>query len=701
MMRRFRQLVPLSRHSTLPELQSFVKLFRPKRIVPNTLDPRFHGLDWTCIDRMFSHCLHPSAQSSASSSQLRLGVTGHDRLTANAQDDLDVALKNLVGDGAEIAAQRWADHGKLLEKFAIVRDYLGKGEHDALDKFFSTDRSTRLISDSDPSEERTSEDKGKGKVTKAARYYAQESEEDTDFGDSDDERGRTAHKLFASLAGIDEEDKENRWWSSSPSSQAAAQNVGISQELLNADNQRREEPVGNGAWRLNRLTPVVSSPIRALTNKSGSKSCNVTPRQSQLGGSVRKKVTAKDKTSPSTPRTPFQSITRSRGAVVGAGHSLASPICLLSSPPAVSTQGGRQTSEQIKPSAGLFNVTPRQSQLGGSVRKKATAKNRASPSTPRTPTPSQSITRSRGAVVGAGHSLASPICLLSSSPAVSAQGGRQTSEQIKPNAGISHVARTTYPKHHSPNLITKEFKATPATNSMGSAGNMLIRETTIKVCDRQIENTASSSTQHVVLDTSQKRPRKHSTDEGPSFTPVSSKKRRRAASTVDLQPGITLHDINDVVAPSSAVPSKEALGSNQETQILPGESSIPTEREKLTLKRIDIAQQLANNYPHLVAPSYEKKRAKQLAKFKGKERGRAGADAIGTKQKLVQTQTILSFETVDDDDGGMDWNRSEQLADDLRDALANGRRPVLPLLKCAQSSSPSPKKKVCHAAVFM
>jgi DNA cross-link repair 1C protein len=607
----FRQLVPLSRHSTLPELQSFVKLFRPKRIVPNTLDPRLHGLDWTCIDRMFSHCLHPSAQSSASSSQLRLGVvTGHDRLTADAQNDVDVALKNLVGDGAADAAQRWADHGRLLEKFAIVRDYLGKGEHDVVDKFLSTDRSTRLVSGetcSDPPKERTFGDEGKGKGTNAARYYARESEEDTDFGDSDDERGRTAHKLFASLAGIDEEDKENKWWLSPPSSQAAAQNVDISQELLNADNQRREEPVGDGAWRLNRLTPVVSSPIRAPTNKSGSKSRNVTPRQSQLGRSVRKKVTAKNKATPSTPRTPI---------------------------------------------------------------------------------PSKSITRSTGAVVGAGHSLASPICLLSSSPAVSVQGKRQTSEQIKPSASLSHVAGTAFSEHHSLNLITKEFKSISATNSMGSAGNIL-RETTIKVCDRQIDNIASFSAQHVVLDTSR---RKHLTEEGPFFTPVSSKKRRRAASTVDPQPEITLHEINDVVISSSAVSSKEAMGSNQE-RIPSGESPITTEREKLALKRMDIAQQLANIYPHLVAPSYEKKRAKQLSKLMGKERGRAGADDISTKEKLVQSQTILSFETVDDDDGGMDWNRSKQLADDLRDAIANGRRPVLPSLKCAaQSPSPSPKK---------
>ena len=133
----FDSLLLLSRHSTLPELQSFIKLFRSKRIVPDTLDPRLHGLDWTCLDRMFSHCLHPSAQvlpSSASNPQLHLGVTGLDRVTIDAQNDVDVALKNLVGDEAADAAQRWADHGKLLEKFAIVRDYLSNGEHHVVDE---------------------------------------------------------------------------------------------------------------------------------------------------------------------------------------------------------------------------------------------------------------------------------------------------------------------------------------------------------------------------------------------------------------------------------------------------------------------------------------------------------------------------------------------------------------------------------------
>ncbi|KAE9393280.1 hypothetical protein BT96DRAFT_999590 [Gymnopus androsaceus JB14] len=57
-------LVPLSRHSPLPELQSFVSLFCPKRVIPNTLDPSLRNLDWAAIDRVFQSCCWPLDSSS-------------------------------------------------------------------------------------------------------------------------------------------------------------------------------------------------------------------------------------------------------------------------------------------------------------------------------------------------------------------------------------------------------------------------------------------------------------------------------------------------------------------------------------------------------------------------------------------------------------------------------------------------------------
>ncbi|KAG8718841.1 hypothetical protein FRC08_004265 [Ceratobasidium sp. 394] len=49
--------VPLSRHSTLVELQSFVARLRPRNIFPNTLIPYLDGLDWACLPGIFADCL--------------------------------------------------------------------------------------------------------------------------------------------------------------------------------------------------------------------------------------------------------------------------------------------------------------------------------------------------------------------------------------------------------------------------------------------------------------------------------------------------------------------------------------------------------------------------------------------------------------------------------------------------------------------
>lgn len=50
-------VVPIERHSTLPELQMFVGLFRPKTVSPNTiLDPK-GGLDYYLLHHLFGHLL--------------------------------------------------------------------------------------------------------------------------------------------------------------------------------------------------------------------------------------------------------------------------------------------------------------------------------------------------------------------------------------------------------------------------------------------------------------------------------------------------------------------------------------------------------------------------------------------------------------------------------------------------------------------
>ncbi|KAH8831054.1 beta-lactamase-like protein, partial [Flagelloscypha sp. PMI_526] len=124
-------LVPLSRHSPLPELKRFVSLFKPKRMIPNTLIPGLHGLDWKAMDQMFADCvLDPSshlAKSSTSSSAENLAGF------ADTMDD-DVALKNLIG-GAEIedVAKKWTENGKMKSKLMVVRTFLDPHERQILD----------------------------------------------------------------------------------------------------------------------------------------------------------------------------------------------------------------------------------------------------------------------------------------------------------------------------------------------------------------------------------------------------------------------------------------------------------------------------------------------------------------------------------------------------------------------------------------
>jgi hypothetical protein len=59
-------LVPLPRHSPLNELRTFVSLFCRARVVPNTLNPSFHGLDALSTPDIFAGCLSNSQTSTSS-----------------------------------------------------------------------------------------------------------------------------------------------------------------------------------------------------------------------------------------------------------------------------------------------------------------------------------------------------------------------------------------------------------------------------------------------------------------------------------------------------------------------------------------------------------------------------------------------------------------------------------------------------------
>ncbi|KAI0357562.1 hypothetical protein OH77DRAFT_1476305 [Trametes cingulata] len=133
-------LVPLARHSPLPELRAFVRLFKPRRVEPNTLDPALKGLDAACMKAMFAGCLaedkdsppptachletfcksHGISPPAVTPGDIEPSLLGG----ADAGAEEDVAFKNLEGDGAREIAEKWADSGRMRRKLSTMKEFL-------------------------------------------------------------------------------------------------------------------------------------------------------------------------------------------------------------------------------------------------------------------------------------------------------------------------------------------------------------------------------------------------------------------------------------------------------------------------------------------------------------------------------------------------------------------------------------------------
>ncbi|KAH9949777.1 hypothetical protein B0H21DRAFT_889437 [Amylocystis lapponica] len=147
-------LVPLSRHSPLPELQAFVRLFKPRRVIPNTLDPALKGLDWACMPKMFAGCLSDAtsfprilAKNSAQVPETEPDtreLDAHELVqTLSTEEDnvADVALKNLEGTGALELAERWAESSRSRRKLQIMQEYLEGAELRLVERILYGERS--------------------------------------------------------------------------------------------------------------------------------------------------------------------------------------------------------------------------------------------------------------------------------------------------------------------------------------------------------------------------------------------------------------------------------------------------------------------------------------------------------------------------------------------------------------------------------
>src|SRR6266576_2758509 len=181
------KLVPLSRHSTLPELRSFVNLFKARRVIPNTLDPRLRGLDWICLDRMFEEVLSPLGGTNTNSIPPTPMDGGDlDLLLVQVDEEGDAAVKNVVGSSD--LAQKWAERAKLRNKLQIMVGYLDPGRKSFLDKLL------RLRPDSPLPELHTSKVQASSPPRGGQRDFDRDSEDGSDDAAAEDDHWRTDRK---------------------------------------------------------------------------------------------------------------------------------------------------------------------------------------------------------------------------------------------------------------------------------------------------------------------------------------------------------------------------------------------------------------------------------------------------------------------------------------------------------------------------
>jgi hypothetical protein len=106
----------------------FVSLFRPLRVVPNSLDPSLHGLDALCIPHLFANCLSAHASPSLTSFAEAL-IEGDIEI---GDDQGDTSLQNLVGDGADSIVRAWTDSARILDKLTTLEPFLRGKLRDAV-----------------------------------------------------------------------------------------------------------------------------------------------------------------------------------------------------------------------------------------------------------------------------------------------------------------------------------------------------------------------------------------------------------------------------------------------------------------------------------------------------------------------------------------------------------------------------------------
>jgi DNA cross-link repair 1C protein len=201
------QLCPLSRLSSLPELQAFVSLFRPKRIIPNTLVPDLMGPDWDAIPAMFAECISlpvlPSSVAPASTFPYDLDAVRESGLSRNKNQY--TALLNVMGDGAQADAQRWANDGNVRSRLNVIRAHVGGASLAKADASLVLVHKGTRNTQSDHNEEAAGQESDdlSNKSLHDTMANSGQASQDTDCDDSSEQRERTAEALFGHIIAID------------------------------------------------------------------------------------------------------------------------------------------------------------------------------------------------------------------------------------------------------------------------------------------------------------------------------------------------------------------------------------------------------------------------------------------------------------------------------------------------------------------
>lgn len=262
-------------------------------------------------------------------------------LLAQGGVDEDVSLKNLEGEGALEVAERWAQSGKSRRKLEIMKEFLQGAERRLVERILDRKKGNIIaacpspVTFSKPTNFTHSAPRqipkrlaskpsiGRASMAETAAAMARvrfvppvftepDSDEDTEDEDAEMERAKTAHHLFAEMAGVSVDD--------CPWGTVVARSSSSSAEVL----EESTAPNNPGADRESTPLRVDHIPLTP-SSENGSRSImrmvsesSPDPHTSLQRNDHRSQVLPLEKSLPSTPTLPY------------AGRGLASPIHLSS-----------------------------------------------------------------------------------------------------------------------------------------------------------------------------------------------------------------------------------------------------------------------------------------------------------------------------------------------------------------------------------